>query len=101
MSIEIDNPQTTLGKVDAAANLLEQMQLAHAMSDEQHFMNTKRKASILLHEATVLIENNSLAKLVKEMRTAQKNYFKTRKKSFLFQSKDLEKKVDELLNTLN
>ncbi len=39
-------------------------------------------------------------KKVKEMRQAQKNYFATRRKSYLFQSKDLEKQVDEMISFL-
>jgi hypothetical protein len=38
---------------------------------------------------------------VKEMRTEQKNYFATRKKKHLFKSKELERKVDELLEQID
>jgi hypothetical protein len=36
--------------------------------------------------------------LVKQMRDAQKSYFATRKQTSLFQSKDLEKQVDTLID---
>lgn len=52
MSIELDNPKTTLEKVDAAANFVEQMMLAHMVGDGTRFMLAKGKASRLLHEAT-------------------------------------------------
>jgi len=38
--------------------------------------------------------------LVAEMRKAQKSYFKTRNKGALIRSKELEKKVDDLLEDL-
>ena len=40
---------------------------------------------------------NEFEKLVDEMRSAQINYFRTRSKEYLQQSKQLEKKVDEYL----
>jgi len=40
---------------------------------------------------------NEFEKLVYEMRSAQINYFRTRDKEVLQQSKQLEKKVDEYL----
>lgn len=39
------------------------------------------------------------ADLVKEMRDAQKEYFKTRSSDSLRRSKDYEKKVDEILSS--
>ncbi len=36
--------------------------------------------------------------LVREMRDAQKEYFKTRNKIILAKSKDLERKVDKMLS---
>ena len=41
-----------------------------------------------------------LIEKVKQMRTAQKNYFATRRKQFLFQSKELEREVDVMLKKL-
>jgi hypothetical protein len=41
------------------------------------------------------MNSNQLASLVKEMRDAQKKYFKERTQSALTASKDLEKKVDQ------
>jgi hypothetical protein len=40
---------------------------------------------------------NEFEKLVYEMRSAQVNYFRTRNKEVLQQSKQLEKRVDEYL----
>lgn len=40
-------------------------------------------------------------KKVKEMREEQKLYFKTRKKSHLFRSKELEKEVDKMIAEFN
>lgn len=40
---------------------------------------------------------NEFEKLVYEMRSAQKEYFRTRSKDVLQQSKQLEKRVDEYL----
>ena len=39
-----------------------------------------------------------LAQLVKDMRASQKEYFKTRDKNILLQSKELERQVDNLLS---
>jgi len=57
MSIELDNPQTTLEYVDAAANLIEQMFLAHMMKDEKTFNEAHEKAAKFLAEATTLLDN--------------------------------------------
>lgn len=40
---------------------------------------------------------NKFIELVREMRNAQKEYFKTRDKSALLKSKELERKVDSFL----
>ena len=42
-----------------------------------------------------------LVKLVKEMREAQKEYFRTRDKSMLQRSKELEKAVDKYISEYN
>lgn len=39
--------------------------------------------------------------LVREMRAAQKEYFKTRSKDVLNHSKELERKVDNYLQSIN
>ena len=39
-----------------------------------------------------------LAQLVKDMRASQKEYFRTRDKNILLQSKELERQVDNLLS---
>lgn len=50
MSINIENPQTTLEKADATANFIEQMFLAHKMHDEKRFNEAHQKASSLLSD---------------------------------------------------
>jgi len=54
----MNNPKTLLEKVDAAANLVEQMQLAHMMKDERKFTEAKQKASSLLFDAVQMINKN-------------------------------------------
>lgn len=46
-------------------------------------------------ELSTMSSIKNYLQLVAEMRTTQKNYFKTRMKSFLIKSKELEKQVDE------
>lgn len=43
---------------------------------------------------------NDLVGLVREMRTAQKQYFATRSKEALTRSKNLEKRVDKAISDL-
>jgi ubiquinone biosynthesis protein COQ9 len=47
MSIEMDNPETPLEKADALSNLIEQMAIAHRISDEQMFKIAYDKAADL------------------------------------------------------
>ena len=54
----MQNPKTLLEKVDAAANLVEQMYLAHQMKDEKRFNEAHGKAGNLLFEATQMIDEN-------------------------------------------
>jgi hypothetical protein len=56
MSIEMDNPKTLLEKVDAAANLVEQMYLSHKIHDDPHFEESHKRASDLLFEALNMID---------------------------------------------
>jgi hypothetical protein len=58
MSIEMNNPKTLLEKVDAAANLVEQMYLAHMMKDDKTFDKAHKKAGTLLFEATQMIDED-------------------------------------------
>jgi len=51
MSIKIDNPKTTLEKVDAAANMVEGMYLAFSVNDAEKFFQLHNKTSKLLFEA--------------------------------------------------
>ena len=46
-----------------------------------------------------MMTDSEFRKLVKELRTAQKAYFKNRLQRDLFQSKELEKKVDAELTS--
>lgn len=57
MSIEMNNPKTVYEKIDAAANLVEQMMLAHSIKDEAHFKVAHEKAGDLLFKAMRQIEN--------------------------------------------
>lgn len=43
----------------------------------------------------------AFAQTVKDMRTAQNNFFATRKKEYLVEAKTLEKTVDRLLTGFN
>lgn len=56
MSIEMENPETVLELVDAASNLVEQMSLAHMMSDENHFEKVHAQAAAFLFEARQKIQ---------------------------------------------
>lgn len=56
MSIEVDNPKTILEKIDAAANLVEQMNLAKITHDDAHFKKCHKKAGDLLFEAQLQIQ---------------------------------------------
>lgn len=51
MSIEMENPKTLMEKIDAAANLVEQMSLAHTIKDESHFKKCHKEAGELLFDA--------------------------------------------------
>lgn len=56
MSIEMDNPKTLLEKIDAAANLVEQMHLSHMTRDEKHFQECHTRAASLLADAITMAE---------------------------------------------
>lgn len=56
MSIEIENPKTLTEKIDAAANLVEQMNMAHMMKDEAHFKKCHQKAGKFLFDAMRKLE---------------------------------------------
>src|SRR5688572_5995972 len=58
MSIEIENPKTIAEKIDAAANLVEQMMLSHAIKDEAHFKYAHKKAGSLLFDALRQMEDD-------------------------------------------
>lgn len=52
MSINIDNPKTTLEKMDAASNYVAQIQIALVAGDISHAKLAAEKASRLLFDAT-------------------------------------------------
>lgn len=52
------NPKTAVGKIDAAANLVEQMNMAHMIKDENHFKKVHRQAADLLFKALRQLEND-------------------------------------------
>lgn len=56
MSIEMENPKTLLEKVDAAANWVQQMYLAHMIRDETKFKEAHSKATNLLSDATEMAD---------------------------------------------
>lgn len=58
MSINLENPQTAFEKIDAAANFVEQMQLAHAIRDEERFKLAHKRAGELLFDAMRQMEES-------------------------------------------
>ncbi len=56
MSIEMENPKTLTELVDAAANLVEQMNLAYMIKDEDHFKKVHKQAGDFLFKALRKIE---------------------------------------------
>lgn len=60
MSIEMNNPKTILEKVDAAANLVEQMNMAHMIKDEETFRKAHQKAGKFLFDAMRLMEEKGI-----------------------------------------
>lgn len=65
MSIEIENPKTVAEKIDAAANLIEQMFLANKIGDQEHFSKVHKKAGQLLFDANrqLEVENDNVIRL--------------------------------------
>jgi len=59
MSIELENPQTTLEKADAAANFVQQMMLAHMVGDAAKFKEVHKKASDLLFDVVQELDEQS------------------------------------------
>lgn len=56
MSIEMKNPKTLLEKVDAAANWVQQMYLAHMVRDETKFKEAHKKVTELLGDAVEMAD---------------------------------------------
>lgn len=46
----MENPKTMYEKLDAVANLVEQMMLAHRVRDEERFASAHKRAGDLLFE---------------------------------------------------
>lgn len=59
MSIEMKNPKTVAEKIDAAANLVEQMMLSHNIRDEAHFKDSHKRAGDLLFKAQRQLKEES------------------------------------------
>ena len=60
MSIEMENPKTVMQKIDAAANLVEQMKLAHTINDYSHFNKCHEKAGKFLFDAMRQLEKMNI-----------------------------------------
>ena len=56
MSIDLENPESVLGKVDAARNYVAQIRLATTMGDTKRVMEAIEKADALLFAAHIQIE---------------------------------------------
>jgi hypothetical protein len=56
MSINMKNPRTLLEKLDAAANLVAQMYLAHKVGDEKIFKQAHDTCSQLLFDAAQMAD---------------------------------------------
>lgn len=52
------NPKTAFEKIDAAANYVEQMMLAHTIKDEAHFRKCHQEAGKLLFDALRQMESS-------------------------------------------
>lgn len=60
MSIELENPPTIMGKIDAAANYVAQIRLALAMRDFGHAGDCIESAANLLSDATEQCEKEGV-----------------------------------------
>ncbi len=60
MSIEMENPKTIVELIDAAANLVEQMNMAKMIHDEERFKYAHKNAGDFLHKALVLCEEKGI-----------------------------------------
>lgn len=60
MSIEMENPKTIVELIDAAANLVEQMNMAKTIGDDKHFAKCHQKTGEFLHQALVLCEEKGI-----------------------------------------
>ena len=61
MSINLENPETVLGMVDAAANCVAQIRLALMVGDKTRAMHAVEQAERLLFNATCKIEETESA----------------------------------------
>ena len=58
MSINMENPETVLEQIDAAANYVEQIRLAIMMGDKTHALSCVDNAGRLLFNAKLQLEEN-------------------------------------------
>ncbi len=56
MSINLENPETVLGKVDAAANCVAQIRIAMALGDKSTVLRCVEQAERLLFNAQAQLE---------------------------------------------
>lgn len=59
MGINVTNPKTPLEKADAAANLLEQMFLAHQCGDAKRLRDAYNKAQRILADLVVDLDKST------------------------------------------
>lgn len=56
----MENPKTIVELIDAAANLVEQMNMAKTIGDDKHFAKCHQKTGEFLHQALVLCEEKGI-----------------------------------------
>lgn len=61
MSIDLENPDTVLGKIDAAANFVAQIRLATMIGDKERVLFAIAEAERLLFNAQCQIEEENNA----------------------------------------
>lgn len=83
MSIELENPETVLGKVDAAANYVEQISLAFTIGDRQRVEFAISEARRLLSTALEQIEeaDEEVLETIDAMHAASLEHGTTRESS--------------------
>jgi hypothetical protein len=74
MSIEMQNPKTLVEKIDAAANYVAQMLLAHKTGNEQRLLDGHNKAQELLGDAICMAEDSE--SLINKFQEANEFYLR-------------------------